>query len=73
MLPADTGNAIAQEVSRRLLTTEARIQSQAVPMRFVVDKVTPEQIFIRVSRACTIGLYQAVVPMGSGDPTPSIN
>jgi hypothetical protein len=44
-----SGRAMAQAVSRRPLTTETRgsVPGQ-VHVRFVVDKVAPEQIFLRV-------------------------
>jgi hypothetical protein len=42
-----TGRAMAQAVSRRPLTTEARVRSQVqVHVRFVVDKVALGQVFL---------------------------
>jgi hypothetical protein len=41
---------MAQVVSRRPLTAEARIVSGSIHVGFVVDKVTLGQVFLRVLR-----------------------
>jgi hypothetical protein len=50
MLKLRLGRAMAQEVSRRRLTAEARVQSLSVHVGFVVNKVTLGQGFPLVLR-----------------------
>jgi hypothetical protein len=42
------GRAIAQVVSRRPLTAEARVRAQLIHVGFLVDKVGLEQVFLQV-------------------------
>ena len=47
-----SGHALARAASRRSLTTEA----QSVHVRFVAQKVAPENVFLRVRRFSPIGV-----------------
>jgi hypothetical protein len=50
------GRAMAQAVSRRRLTAEARVRAQVNPVEFVVDKVTLGQVFLRVLRFSPVNI-----------------
>jgi hypothetical protein len=51
-----TDRAVAQAVSRRPLTAEARVRPESVHVGFVVDKVALGQVFPRVLRFSPVNL-----------------
>jgi hypothetical protein len=54
------GRAIAQAVRQRPLTAEARVRARSIQARFVVDKVTLGQYFLRVLRFSRVN----IIPRG---------
>jgi hypothetical protein len=47
-LNADTGRAMAQVISHRLLTVEAQVRARVNPCGIVVDRVALGQVFLLV-------------------------
>jgi hypothetical protein len=60
----DFGRAIAQAVSRRPLTAEARVRAW-VDVGFVLDKVALGQSFLRFTRFSDISIIQAPIPVAA--------
>jgi hypothetical protein len=56
------GRAMAQAVSRRLLTAAARVRAQVNPVGFVVDKVALGQVFLRVLRFSPVNIISPWAP-----------
>jgi len=55
------GRAVAQEVRRRLLTAEVRLQTRPVYKVFVVDRVTVGQVFTRAFGFYTVSIITSVL------------
>jgi hypothetical protein len=58
----DEGCAMSQAVSRRPLTSEAQVCSQAVRVVSVVDKVALRQVSLRVLPA--VSAVSVILPLG---------
>jgi len=54
------GHAVAQEVKRRPLTAEVRLQTRPVYVVFVVERVIVGQVFNRAFRFSTVSI---ITPM----------
>jgi hypothetical protein len=55
------GRAIAQAVSRRILTAEARLRAQGSPRGFVVDKVAMAQVLLRALRFSPVNIISPLL------------
>jgi len=53
--------AVTQEVRRRPLTAEVRLQTRPVYVVFVVDRVIVGQVFIRAFRFSTVSIITPVL------------
>ena len=60
-LRTKSGRAMAQAVSRRPLTAEARVRSRSDHVGFVVEKVALGQVLLRVLRFSTVTFITPVL------------
>jgi hypothetical protein len=59
------GRATAQAVSGRLLTEEARVRAQRIPLGSVVDEVVLEQVSLRVLRLSPVSIIPPLLHIHS--------
>ena len=55
------GRAVAQEVRRRPITGEIRLQTRPVNVVFAVERVMVGQVFIRAFRFSTVSIFTPVL------------